>query len=343
MTVDQLFGNDGSLVSEANFETVFGGLLEGVLSGIDNECSVVASGPPAMTVEVRTGTFCVGGVFGRVSAQHLLTISAAPGGPNNRIDRVVLRRDNATNLSSLAVVDGTPAVSPVAPALTRAGGIWEDSLAQVRVNNGQVSVTTSDITDERYDRSVCGFATAVGAKAAPYILDRNLTLQSVDNNGADTPVYTKTIPAGACGAIGGLRLSIGGRMLSNGPVGIVLTLRFGGVIVAQTSTGPVVEPTAVAADYHWFLEAVMMNSAANAQKWILHCEFVQVGSGSSGWRWQKTGAAGVPNEYVIIGAGYAASAIDTTLAKDLVLSADWVTADPSNEFHREMAILEVLP
>ena len=123
MTVIQLFGHTGSNVSEANFELVFGGLLEGVMGGLDNECRVIQSAVAAMTVEVMTGTFVTGGVFARVSAQEVLVIPVADG-VNPRIDRVVCRRDNATDTVTVYILAGTPAANPVPTALTRAGGAY---------------------------------------------------------------------------------------------------------------------------------------------------------------------------------------------------------------------------
>lgn len=156
MTVEQLIGHDASNVSEDNWELLFGALVEGVFSGVNNECRVIPSAPAAMTVEVRTGTFVTGGVFGRVTAQDVLTITAADGA-NPRIDRIVVRRDNAADAVTLVVLAGTPAGAPVAPALTRAGGVWEISLAQVYVGTGVVQIDGEDVRDERENPALCGY------------------------------------------------------------------------------------------------------------------------------------------------------------------------------------------
>lgn len=156
MAYAELFGLDASAVSETNFAAVFGNLLEGVFLGIANECRVDASTPAAMAVEVGTGTFITGGVFGRVTAQETLIIGVAPAAPNSRIDRIVLRRDQATNVLSLAVLAGTPGNPPAAPALTR-NGIYEISLAQVYVGSGVVVINPEDITDERGEDAFCGY------------------------------------------------------------------------------------------------------------------------------------------------------------------------------------------
>lgn len=157
MTVIQLFGHDTSIVSEANFELVFGGLHEGVVAGVNDECRVNATAPVTAQVRVEIGTFVTGGVFARVSVADLLTIPANVSG-QDRIDRIICKRDNAADLSTVEVLQGTPAGAPVPPALTRAGDDYEISLAQVYVANGFVTIAAEDIRSERDDPDVCGFA-----------------------------------------------------------------------------------------------------------------------------------------------------------------------------------------
>jgi len=164
MAYEQLFGLDASTVSEANFESVFGELLEGVFLGIANECRVYETGA-ALSVEVMTGTFITGGAFGRVTAQETLAIGVAPAAPNSRIDRIVLRRDNATNAITLAVLAGTPGAPGLVPALTR-DGVYEISLAQVYVGSDVVVINPEDITDERGEAAICGY---VSGKASEQI------------------------------------------------------------------------------------------------------------------------------------------------------------------------------
>lgn len=75
----------------------------------------------------------------------------------------MLRLDTSTAARSivLAVKQGTAAASPVAPALTRSGNVYEICLADVRVNAGAVSISNSNITDTRADGNVCGWASSV--------------------------------------------------------------------------------------------------------------------------------------------------------------------------------------
>jgi hypothetical protein len=100
-------------------------------------------------VKVKTGRAAVRGHWYESTAIETLTIAANASG-NPRIDRVVLRLDPAANSVQLAVITGTPAGTPAAPALTLTDvGIWELPLARVAVANGAATITAGNVTDER--------------------------------------------------------------------------------------------------------------------------------------------------------------------------------------------------
>ncbi|HEX3970431.1 MAG TPA: hypothetical protein VHX19_03860 [Stellaceae bacterium] len=101
--------------------------------------------PAAMSVVVDAG-FIVGvGPSGVQSVVEIgaqtLAVTAAPGAPNNRVDLVVV--DEASGTAS--VVTGTPAGSPVAPAI--AAG--KKQIALIAVPNGTSSIANGNITDLR--------------------------------------------------------------------------------------------------------------------------------------------------------------------------------------------------
>ncbi|GKV69860.1 hypothetical protein NCCP2716_23580 [Sporosarcina sp. NCCP-2716] len=81
----------------------------------------------------------------------------------DRIDRVILRYDNALETRSIKsfVLEGDASPSPEPPALTREGDVYEISLAQIRVVAGKSFIEQSDILDERLDESVCGLASSL--------------------------------------------------------------------------------------------------------------------------------------------------------------------------------------
>ncbi|MGN0706884.1 MAG: hypothetical protein ACI4JC_02675, partial [Faecalibacterium sp.] len=77
-------------------------------------------------------------------------------GTRPRIDRLVLRFDAVARKSSLMVLQGEPASTPVAPAITRTATVYDLCLAQIKRPAGSLSITAADLTDTRLDEEVCG-------------------------------------------------------------------------------------------------------------------------------------------------------------------------------------------
>ena len=73
-----------------------------------------------------------------------------------RIDRVVLRYDAAARKSYLLVLEGTPASTPTAPAISRTNLLYDLCLAQITRPAGSTAITAGNITDTRLDESLCG-------------------------------------------------------------------------------------------------------------------------------------------------------------------------------------------
>lgn len=144
---------DRTYTSAAWAQVITGLIGDGVVSG-GNELAVSENSPQGMSVLVATGkAFIQGYFFECYSASEVVTISAADA-TNPRIDRIVVRRDLTNRQAVLAVLTGTPAVSPTAPALTQnAAGTWEISLAQVYVGASVVVIANANITDERGARA----------------------------------------------------------------------------------------------------------------------------------------------------------------------------------------------
>jgi len=152
MTVAQIFGMDQSVISEANLELGMGGMLEGVCLGYAEECRVEFLA--LFSITVHTGILTVGGVFVAVSADEIVTVSVGAALP--RYDRIIARRDNATNTVWIGAKEGTPAANPTPPSLTRSGGIYEISLARILIPAGG-GVIDRNIVDERGEPSLCGY------------------------------------------------------------------------------------------------------------------------------------------------------------------------------------------
>lgn len=101
-----------------------------------------------MQVKVRSGASWILGHLYQNDVQETLAI-AASNGTNPRIDRIIIRLNWTTNVIDTAVLTGTPAVTPVAPALTQSATVWEISLAQVLVGAAVITIAAGSVTDER--------------------------------------------------------------------------------------------------------------------------------------------------------------------------------------------------
>lgn len=102
-------------------------------------------------VKVPTGRAIVRGHYYENTSPTVVLAIAANASGNPRIDRVVLRLDPSANSVTLAVLQGTPAGSPSAPALTQTDvGVFEISLARVTVANGATNIVPADVIDERF-------------------------------------------------------------------------------------------------------------------------------------------------------------------------------------------------
>lgn len=99
------------------------------------------------TFEVGAGGALVDGKPYRNSATVTLTVAAAVGLGNSRIDRVVLRADWTAQTVRITLISGTNAASPVAPAITQTPGTTYDlPLYQVLVDVSGNLTTTDERT-----------------------------------------------------------------------------------------------------------------------------------------------------------------------------------------------------
>lgn len=134
--------------SETEFSLWARNIGEGVVDGKGNELEPFADGS-GMTVKVKSGQALIRGHYYESTAQETLTISAADL-TNPRIDSVVLRLDPTANTVVLAVLTGTPAASPSAPALTQTdSGVYELRIANVAVAAAAVVISAGNVTDTR--------------------------------------------------------------------------------------------------------------------------------------------------------------------------------------------------
>lgn len=113
-----------------------------------------------MGISIKPGISFVNGYRYQNTTDLIKTLAVADG-IYNRIDRVVIRWSLLDRKITAAVLQGAPATTPVAPALTRDAEIYELALADIYVGAGVTSIVQSNITDRRPDSDLCGFVHAI--------------------------------------------------------------------------------------------------------------------------------------------------------------------------------------
>ena len=134
----------------------FKGLISesGIFQTYSTACQVVAS--EGMQVILKAGRGKVGSNWFEVENDTTIDISASDV-ILNRIDTIVIRRDNTNRIVEVVVKEGTLASNPTAPTLTRDEDIYEIALANIHVNKNVSTITTSMIEDVRSNSNVCGW------------------------------------------------------------------------------------------------------------------------------------------------------------------------------------------
>jgi hypothetical protein len=134
--------------SETQYSQLFRNLGEGPVAGKLLELEPYADST-GMNVKVKAGQALVRGHYYDSTGTETIVIPAADA-TNPRIDRVVLRLDPTANTILLHLLQGTPAASPSAPALTQTdGAIYDLPLAQVYVAANETIIAPGNVTDER--------------------------------------------------------------------------------------------------------------------------------------------------------------------------------------------------
>ncbi|MBD5547512.1 MAG: hypothetical protein HDQ97_08945 [Lachnospiraceae bacterium] len=108
----------------------------------------------------------VGAGYGYINGKHRhfltptqLDLETASG-TLNRIDNVILRRNDTERMIYLLIVKGGNAAKPVSPPLVREGPIYDLKLAEIYIAAGTVKITQAEITDTRLITDVCGYVAA---------------------------------------------------------------------------------------------------------------------------------------------------------------------------------------
>ena len=86
------------------------------------------------------------------------TVLTVPDADNtlNRVDRIVLQFDAASNITAIRLKTGTPAVAAQPPAILQNHSQYELGLCTISVPAGSAAITAANLTDTRADEDVCG-------------------------------------------------------------------------------------------------------------------------------------------------------------------------------------------
>lgn len=122
-----------------------------LMSGVqpDDGLKVTEQSIAAAGITVHPGAALIQGIAYFSDADENLSIVANASG-NARVDTVIIRADYALQTVRLAVLQGTPAASPVAPTLTQvANTMWEIPIADIAVANGFATITNANISQRQ--------------------------------------------------------------------------------------------------------------------------------------------------------------------------------------------------
>lgn len=149
--------NSDRTYSADSFETWLKPFFQsGVFAG---SLQVTAQPEANMTVNVSGGYANLNGKAAYWPTSNVLEISTASG-VYDRIDTIVLRRNNTNRTVSIEVVTGVASANPSPTEPTRTSDIFELVLAQILVRRGTTEITDSVITDTRTNTNICGYVSA---------------------------------------------------------------------------------------------------------------------------------------------------------------------------------------
>lgn len=145
--------NNGDRTYDADSMTdwLFPFFTSGVFNG-----SLQVTASNNMTISVAGGYCNIKGKVKNFKETTQLVIETASG-TLNRIDNVILRRDDTERDIYLMIQKGGSAENPTPPELTRSDTIYDLKLAEIYIKAGTITITQANITDKRMDADVCGW------------------------------------------------------------------------------------------------------------------------------------------------------------------------------------------
>jgi len=125
----------------------------GVFPNLSTNLQVIANGD--MTITLSPGKAWINGYF-YMNTNDLILIIDPADGVLSRVDRIALRFDVEKRNIEAIVKKGDFNANPEPPLIQRDSDIYELGLADIKVNQGAISITQEDITDLRLNKSLCG-------------------------------------------------------------------------------------------------------------------------------------------------------------------------------------------
>lgn len=119
--------------------------------------SFAVTGNGGMSVNVSPGFAYINGRMKKFDGQITLSIQPADGSLD-RIDSVIVRRDDTARDFTIMIVKGNTSANPLPPDLTRNASVFDLRLANIRVSSGAIKIEPRFIYDQRMT-SDCGYVT----------------------------------------------------------------------------------------------------------------------------------------------------------------------------------------
>lgn len=164
----------------ADFARYFASFIgNGIFPNPSTGLQVAAMEEVDMNIRVQAGQAWYDGFWYENTDDLILPITPADG-VLNRIDLVVVRYDALLRDMYLKVLEGVPAVSPIAPQYHRDSDYKDLVLCQIYIAAGVTGVKQSVITDIRLDTEKCGIVvgtveridtTTLGAQLNEFVKD----------------------------------------------------------------------------------------------------------------------------------------------------------------------------
>ena len=109
-----------------------------------------------MNITVKPGNAFIEGKLKYFENDTVLSVDAAHA-TYNRIDNVIVRRNDTNRDFTIMIQKGTNANSPTAPSPVRQDGIYDIVIAQIYVQAASIEIFQRNITDTRANSSLCGW------------------------------------------------------------------------------------------------------------------------------------------------------------------------------------------